>query len=191
MGFDFHLRLLRLLCLLVAGASVLQATYWIPEIPPLCGVEGYRLRPAYAIFVQQGLLNATQCGAACLAETKCRSFSLTRLACRLYDHDEWILPWPKFHAYYERMCVSNRFLCNVRGTPRFPTYKQFGPSPIDSSWTGCQARCAADIRCQTFSLGPAGLCRLYRQRVADALDMALVGRETYWDPGCQFVINGD
>ncbi|KAG6240419.1 hypothetical protein E4U25_007983 [Claviceps purpurea] len=180
-------RLFRILCLLLAGATLLEAHYY--EKPPICDYPGARLRPSYASFNQSGLLSANQCGALCLAAVKCTSFSLSMRTCHLYHHSDPIFPIIRVYNFYDKACNTNRHLCNIRGAPRSAVLAEYGPSVKDASWSGCWHRCHDNIGCESFSIGLKGTCRLWRQKVADNLLLTAPEEESHWDAGCTFVIN--
>lgn len=92
-------RLLRILCLLLVGATLLEAYYYEKE--PICAYQGARFLPSYASYNQSGLLSVNQCGALCLASVKCTSFSLSLKTCRLYD--QYV-----YHVFFSLvgMCIS-------------------------------------------------------------------------------------
>ncbi|KAG5991007.1 hypothetical protein E4U52_004061 [Claviceps spartinae] len=182
-----HYRLFRILCLLLVGATLLEAYYHEKE--PICAYQGARLIPSYASYNQSGLLSVNQCGALCLASTKCTSFSLSLKTCQLYDHSDPIFPLFRAHTFYDKVCNTNRHLCNIRGSPRFAVLAEYGPSVRDASWSGCWQRCHDDIRCQSFSLGLEGTCRLWRQRIADNLLLTTPREESHWDAGCTFAVD--
>lgn len=99
-----------------------------------------------------------------------------------------IFPIFHVHTFYDKVCNTNRHLCNIRGSTRFAVLAEYGPSVRDASWSGCWQRCHDDIRCQSFSLGLEGICRLWRQRIADNLLLTTPREESHWDAGCTFVI---
>ncbi|KAG5984143.1 hypothetical protein E4U55_005856 [Claviceps digitariae] len=183
-------RLLRLLFLLLAGAALLKADDWMPERPPQCGIRGHRIRPSYAVYNQTALLSPAQCGALCNASSQCRSISLSARHCRLYAHADGVVQFFKFRTYYDKVCNPNRRVCGIRGRPKFPMLKEWGPSVTDNSWSGCRRRCQDDVRCQSFSIGLAGRCRLYRQTIPQNNDLLKPELETFWDLGCEYVIEG-
>lgn len=100
-------RLFRILCLLLVGATLLEAHYY--EKPPICDYPGARLRPSYASFNQSGLLSANQCGALCLAAVKCTSFSLSMRTCHLYHQYVSCLLLPCWLAYAWKYIIAHTY----------------------------------------------------------------------------------
>ncbi|KAG6006160.1 hypothetical protein E4U21_007270 [Claviceps maximensis] len=110
---------------------------------------------------------------------------------RLANSGDGVIGVFDYRTNYDKVCISNRHVCGVRGQPRFPMLKDWGPSIMDNSWSGCRRRCQEDVRCQSFGIGALERCHLYRQPVAHNLDLSKLEVESYWDVGCEYVIDGD
>ncbi|KAG5938101.1 hypothetical protein E4U53_008086, partial [Claviceps sorghi] len=187
----YSYRLLQLLFLLLAGATLLKAgDTWDYIAPPQCGYRGYRITPHLASYTAPNLRTMNQCGALCQGTEKCRSFSLSSKHCRLYDHRDPVVQLFRFRVYWDKICVDSKALCAARGRTKFPLLKEWAESVADSSWTGCWRRCQEDHRCQSFAIGVAadGRCHLYDQPVAQNNNFHKPERAVFWDAKCDFVV---